>query len=95
MLKEEFEERAGRAVTAEEFNIINEVYVFHPCISDTQGKDQIAELYIRFGMTLMLDMYPTAKKAEECYNRRLDLQVQMAQLEEEEQEYMNRRGLII
>lgn len=95
MLKEEFEERVGRAVTAQEFNIINEVYVFHPSISDTEGKDQMAELYNRFGFMLILDMYPTAKKAEEYYNRRLDLRAQMAQLEEEEKDYMSKRGIIL
>lgn len=94
MLKEEFEERAGRAVTDQEFKIINTVYVFHPSISDVSGKDQIAELYLSFGMTLLLDMFPTAKAAEAFYDRRRELQAELHELAQEEEEYMSRRGII-
>lgn len=52
-----------------EYSIIEKVYTFHPAISETEGKRQIAELYVNFGMALIMDMVPRAelmaKKEEE------------------------------
>lgn len=95
MMKSEFEDRIGWAVTSQEFEIISTVYTFHPSISDCNGKEEIAELYTRFGMELILDMYPTAVKAQNFENRRLELKAQMKALDEEEADYMLNRGLIL
>lgn len=95
MMKIEFEDRIGRAVTSQEFEIIATVYTFHPSISDCNGKEEIAELYTRFGMALILDMYPTAVKAQNFESRRLELMAQMRALENEENDYMLRRGIIL
>lgn len=66
MMRREFTELTGRPeVSTADWDIINKVYVFHPCISKTQGKAQIAALYSDFGMRIIRDMLPTADKAEE------------------------------
>ncbi len=44
-----------------EYSIIEKVYTFHPAISETEGKRQIAELYVNFGMVLIMDMLPRAE----------------------------------
>lgn len=52
--------------TNEEYDKIEYVYAWHPSISETgcEGKDQIAALYSTYGMRIILDMLPTAKKCE-------------------------------
>lgn len=64
MMKHEFEEKLGKSVTESEYKDIEFVYTFHPSISNTEGKTQIAELYKIGGIRLIRDMIPTAKKAQ-------------------------------
>lgn len=45
MQKQEFEERIERTVTDEQYKVIEEVYMWHPSIRNTSGKDEVAELY--------------------------------------------------
>lgn len=49
MQKQEFEERIERTVTDEQYKVIEEVYMWHPSIRNTSGKDEVAELYKSFG----------------------------------------------
>ena len=62
-------EKQIKEVPDREYSIIEKVYTFHPAISETEGKRQIAELYVNFGMVLIMDMVPRAelmaKKEEE------------------------------
>lgn len=60
MQKQEFEERIERTVTDEQYKVIEEVYMWHPSIRNTSGKDEVAELYKSFGMTIFHDMLPRA-----------------------------------
>lgn len=62
MQKQEFEERIERTVTDEQYKVIEEVYMWHPSIRNTSGKDEVAELYKSFGMTIFHDMLPRARK---------------------------------
>lgn len=64
MIKCEFEEKLGSQVTEKEYKDIEFVYTFHPSISNTEGKTQIAQLYKLGGIRLIRDMIPTAKKAQ-------------------------------
>ena len=64
MMKHEFEEKLGKPVTESEYKDIEFVYTFHPSVSNTEGKKQIAELYKIGGIRLIRDMIPTAKKAQ-------------------------------
>ena len=50
MQKQEFEERIERTVTDEQYKVIEEVYMWHPSIRNTSGKDEVAELYKSFGI---------------------------------------------
>lgn len=43
------------------YALIERVYTFHPAISETEGKRQIAELYVNYGMVLIMDMLPRAE----------------------------------
>jgi len=65
MNKQEFEERTSARVTEKDYKIIECVYNYHPCISEANGKDQIAWLFKRFGIKIIYDMLPTAKKVME------------------------------
>lgn len=50
-------------VTSEMFSDINFVYTWYPTISETEGKKQIAYLYLTFGFAIIQDMYDRAKEA--------------------------------
>ncbi len=64
MMKNEFEDRIGHAVSDEEYSTIEYVYTWHPAISETEGKAQIADLYKYYGMTVIEDMVERAGKME-------------------------------
>ena len=69
-----------------EYSIIEKVYTFHPAISETEGKQQIDELYVNFGMALIVDMVPRAelmaKKEEELRAARWELKKLQEEIEE-------------
>lgn len=65
MMKNEFEEMIGGSVTDEEYQLIEEVYMWHPAIRSASGKEEVAELYKSFGIVIFYDMYPRAKKAKD------------------------------
>lgn len=71
MTKQEFETlvTAKTLPTESEWEAIQTVYAFHPSISETQGKSQIAYLYSTFGMRVIRDMLPTAKMAATIENQ--------------------------
>lgn len=68
MTREEFnsliEPEKTKSPNDEDWKIIEFVYSFHPSISETRGKEQIADLYKTFGMRIIKDMIQTAKRAE-------------------------------
>lgn len=68
MLKEEFEKIAGVQVTLEEYKEIEYVYTWHPSISETDGKNQIATIWNIGGMRLIRDMKDTARIAMDLEN---------------------------
>lgn len=85
MNREEFESRiTASKPTEEEFKIIEFVYNYHPSISDVDGKKQIADLYSAFGMRLIRDMLPTAKKAEALEN---EIRIAIARLKDLSEKY--------
>lgn len=67
MTREEFngliDKRKPTKPNDEDWKIIETVYTFHPSISNTCGKTQIAYLYDTFGMRIIKDMYHTAQMA--------------------------------
>ena len=86
MTKDEFMSKVAEATPKEkeipvvsntDYALIERVYTFHPAISETEGKRQIAELYVNFGMVLIMDMVPRAelmaKKEEELREAQMAL----------------------
>ena len=72
MNKQEFMSRVNKwnpevkEPTAIEYENIEYVYTWHPSIDSVKGKDQIAYLYVNFGMRVIYDMITTAHLAEEA-----------------------------
>lgn len=54
MQKQEFEERIERTVTDEQYKVIEEVYMWHPSILNTSGKDEVeipkSHIYKKFNI---------------------------------------------
>lgn len=74
MTRKEFEAHVAKVLpegktapelTDAEYKLIEYVYNFHPAISETDEKKQIAELYVKFGMCLINDMKPRATLMEQ------------------------------
>lgn len=66
MTKQEFVSRIdGRTVSQIDYETIEFVYSYHPVISNTKGKDQIAGIYNFGGIRVIKDMVPTAEKAKQ------------------------------
>lgn len=92
MNKQEFIDKVAEitqkipVVPDREYSIIEKVYTFHPAISETEGKRQIAELYVNFGMALIVDMVPRAelmaKKEEELRAAQIALNKVREEIEE-------------
>ena len=78
MSREEFEAKLGREINPAEYKDIEFVYNFHPSISETDGKKQIADLYKLGGIRLIRDMIPTARKAQEIEDEIRELNLQLA-----------------
>lgn len=51
-------------VSDKEWRLIEKVYTFHPAISETYGKKQVALLYCEFGIRIFVDMAETAGNME-------------------------------
>lgn len=60
MNKQEFEKKIGAEVSDRNYSIIEQVYTWHPAIDNIKGKDQIADLYLGFGMTIINGMVEAA-----------------------------------
>ncbi len=63
-MKQEFEKLIHAEISDEEYSTIEYVYTWYPTISETGGKDQIADLYVSFGMPLIEDMVERAGQME-------------------------------
>ena len=57
MMKQEFENLIGKEVSDKDYEVIDRVYTFHPAISETEGKKQIADAG---GMTVIRGMLEAA-----------------------------------
>lgn len=64
MRKEEFEALTGTEIPEKEYEVIEYVYQFHPVVSETSGKEEVAELWKSFGTSIFYDMLPRARAAE-------------------------------
>lgn len=64
MMKDEFEKISGIEVSVEDYKEIEFVYMFHPAISDINGKIQIAEIYKNGGMLVIRAMKDMAERGK-------------------------------
>jgi hypothetical protein len=72
MMRQEFEKRVaeivGKAVyvrpSDHEWEAIHTVYQWHPVIKNVGGQQQIANIYVNLGMTVIYDMVARAKRFE-------------------------------
>lgn len=65
MMKNEFENLIHKSLTDEEYELIETVYMWHPAIRNTSGKEEVAELYKSFGLIIFKDMFWRAMKLKE------------------------------
>lgn len=90
MMIEEFNNRIARKgveqVGLEDYKIIEKVYNNHPSIRDNGGKEQIAMLYMEFGMRVIKDMLPTAERAAQLHDKIRSLKIQINELQNELEE---------
>ena len=86
MTKEEFTSRTGSDISDKDYEMIEYVYARHPSIDPVKGKDQVAMLFVTFGMRIFVDMKPTAEKAEALRNKILSLQAQLSDVKEKYKE---------
>lgn len=82
MNKQEFEQRAGKTVSDKDYKVVELVYTWHPVISETEGKDQIAAIFNAGGMSVIQDMMETAEMAMEIDSERRKLEAKMNALKE-------------
>ena len=82
MLKEEFESLVGHEMSISDYKIIEFVYTWHPAISETEGKKQMATLYTCFGMSVIIGMKEAAEYAQNIDTEISRLQSQIKDLED-------------
>lgn len=110
MTREEFENKARQicestgkkfnAPTTDEMKIIEYVYMYYPSISNIDGKNQIAYLYVNFGMRIIWDMRNTAHVMEsyEIKERKLKerkLKAELSRLNDSREAFINGKEVCI
>ena len=83
MMKHEFEKLIGKDISNEDYKIVEYVYTWHPCISETNGKQQIADLYKIGEMSIIKSMVEVAKKAQIIERKISKLRAEITTLEVE------------
>lgn len=73
-------------VSDTDYALIERVYTFHPAISETEGKRQIAELYVNFGMVLIMDMLPRAEVMATKERELREARAELSRIQEEIEE---------
>ena len=99
MTREEFTEKAIQicnsaglkfyAPTTDEMKLIDYVYMYYPSISNVGGKEQIAYLYVRFGMRLIRDMRNTAHVMEDYEIKERKLLAELSRLKENRKAFLS------
>ena len=99
MTREEFTEKAMQICdstglkfntpTTDEMKLIDYVYMYYPSISNVGGKEQIAYLYVHFGMRLIRDMRNTAHVMEDYEIKERKLQAELSRLKENRKAFLS------
>ena len=86
------EESLTCTISDEDYKIIEEVYTWHPAISNTEGKQEIAALYYIAGMGLITNMYPEAHVVKEAQQQIQSLRNRLKAEEERIENIKSRYG---
>lgn len=80
-MKSEFEQRIGKVISQEDYQIIEMVYCCYPTqYGEILDKDFYAELYKAFGIRLFQGMYPLAKQIADTEDQIRALQSKLKKL---------------
>ena len=82
MMINEFEELLGEVVSTADYEIIEFVYTWHPSISESNGKQQIVDLYKNGGMLVIKGMVEAATYAKELDDERREYECKLNQIKE-------------
>lgn len=91
MNKQEFEAWIGKEINNSDYEIIETVYTFHPCISETKGKEQIADLYTKYGMRIIKDMLNTSWLTKDLEDEGSKIRSRIADLQQQLEANTERR----
>ena len=91
MVQKEFDERvksiigeeAFTPITKDNLEVINQVYTHHPAIQWPNGKAEMVDLYVKFGMTVIKDMEARANKISELKSKLINARRIVEIIEEE------------
>lgn len=89
MTRAEFEERINDQVTDSEYKIIEMVYTWHPAISDTNGKDEIASIWKIGGMPLIKGMVEVAELTMKLDEEERKIKAQLEKIQNRKKEVAN------
>lgn len=95
MTKQEFEERINATISPLDYSVIEYVYMFHPAISETNGKNQIAKIYEIGGMRLIKDMVSTAKTGDRLDSEIMKAKARLDYLNDLRQDFLNGKDISI
>lgn len=70
-----------KQLTSKEYECIEFVYNYHPCVDNVTGKKQVAMLFVEFGLRVFLDMKPTAVNAKSIETELLEMRRNVENLE--------------
>ena len=81
MMQQEWTKLTGHNFTDEEWDVIHEVYQWHPAISDNKGKQDLLTIYKLGGYRMIFSMAADAKRAEDLSEavQKANLKMEQAQ----------------
>ena len=82
MTKQEFEQLIGRTVSNLDYDVIENVYTYHPTICNVGGKEQIADLYKAGGMPLINGMTEVANIMRDLEEEKREIAGKLKKIEE-------------
>lgn len=86
MNRAEFEERINGHVSDSDYKIIEKVYTWHPAISDTNGKNEIASIWIIGGMPLIKGMVEVAELTMKLDEEERKIKAQLEKIQSRKRE---------
>lgn len=70
-------------ISDNDYKSVEFVYTWHPAISEVNGKEQIARIYVDFGMSVISDMIPRSRLMRERETEFMRIQSSLNELKGE------------